>query len=660
MEDITKQELTSMDIKEEQLLKLKQLFPEVFSEGLKIDWEKLRLTLGDETVDTGKERYGMNWPGKADCFKTIQQPSIATLVPAREESIDFDTTQNLFIEGDNLEVLKLMQKSYLGKIKMIYIDPPYNTGNEFIYPDNYSENLDTYLSYTGQIDSEGKLFSTNSDTDGRYHSKWMNMIYSRLFLAKNLLKEDGVIFISIGADELSNLISITNEIFGEENRAGICVRQAKTGGNTGKFFSPNVEYILVYIRDITKADGFTIDMDEELIKKVYTQIEIEGPRKEEKYRTMGLYQASLKDLRPNQKYFIECPDGTLVLPPCSIQDEIMRTGDGRWRWTKPKFIEELAMGNVLFKETTNDILVDSKGNKSKWNIYTKIWLNDRQEEGQVPNDLILKFENRHSSKELQVLGIPFDFAKPSELISFLIKVAGIKKNDIVLDFFAGSATTAHSILELNKTFQLKNKFICVQLPEATEGKSEAYKAGFKTISEVSKERIRRVIAKIKKELEEETAKSKGTLFGEQEKTELDLGFKVYKLAKSNFKIWDATFEKTPEVIQQRLFEHINHISPEAEQESILYELLLKSGFELTTPIERSTLADKTVFSIAEGQLLICLEKEISYDCIKAMAELQPTRVICLDEAFKGENADALKTNAVQIMKSKGVLNFRTV
>lgn len=657
MEEIQKQELTSMDIKEAQLQKLKELFPEAFTEGLKVDWDKLRLTLGDETVDTGKERYGMNWPGKADCFKTIQQPSIATLIPAREESIDFDTTQNLFIEGDNLEVLKLLQKSYLGKIKMIYIDPPYNTGNEFIYPDNYSETLDTYLEYTGQIDGEGRKFSTNTETDGRFHSKWMNMIYPRLFLAKNLLKEDGVIFISIGADELSNLISITNEIFGEENRAGICVRQAKTGGNTGKYFSPNVEYILVYVRDITKVDGFTVEIGEELIKKVYTQIETEGIRKGEQYRTMGLYQASLKDLRPNQKYFIECPDGSLVLPPCSIQDEIMRTGDGRWRWTKPKFIEELARGNVVFKETTNGVLVDSKGNKSKWNIYTKIWLNDRQEEGQVPSDLILKFENRHSSKELQELKIPFDFAKPTELISYLIQLAGINGNDIVLDFFAGSGTTANSVLELNKAGNQNLRFICVQIPEPVDSNSEAIKVGFKTIADLSKERIRRVIENIKSE----QSKIKTELFSiENKNRSLDLGFKVYKLAQSNFKVWDTALEKSPEVIQQKLFEHIQHISPEAKQEAILYELLLKSGFELTTPIETLILAGKTVFSIADGQLLICLEKEITHDCIKAMAEKEPSRVICLDEAFTGTNADALKTNAVQIMKSKGVVNFRTV
>ena len=281
MAEIIKQELTSMDIKEAQLQKLKELFPEAFTEGLKVDWDKLRLTLGDETVDTGKERYGMNWPGKADCFKTIQQPSIATLVPAREESIDFDTTQNLFIEGDNLEVLKLLQKSYLGKIRMAYFDPPYNTGNDFIYPDNYSENLETYLAYTGQVDSEGKKFYANTETDGRFHSKWMNMIYPRLFLAKNLLSEDGVVFISIGQTELSNLIQICNEIFGEENRAGIVTRVMKTGGNKGKYFSPNTEYIVIYAKNTLSAKGFTDEISIELTDKVYNQVETAGDKKGE-------------------------------------------------------------------------------------------------------------------------------------------------------------------------------------------------------------------------------------------------------------------------------------------------------------------------------------------------------------------------------------------
>lgn len=654
MATIEKQPLTSMNITEEQLQNFKQLFPEVFTEGLKVDWDKLRLTLG-ETVDTGKERYGMNWPGKADCFKTIQQPSIATLVPAREESIDFDTTENLFIEGDNLEVLKLLQKSYLGKVKMIYIDPPYNTGNEFIYPDNYSENLETYLEYTGQIDSSGKKFGTNTDTDGRFHSKWMNMMYPRLFLAKNLLKEDGVIFISINDAEVQNLRKICDEIYGEENFIAELVWSNKEGGGSSdsKYFRIKHEYILCY----TKAkDSFSVK-GTEISNRVRYNLSDEYVETRGQYYLQKLGMGSIQ-YSASLDYPIQTPDGSYITP--------IENNNGKkacWRWSKPKFEWGIENGFIVIKKDSKDV----------WTVYSKQYLNcDNEgkiiERTQRPFGVIDSFSSTQASKFMDSikLGAFFDYSKPYELISYLISLSS-GQNDIILDFFAGSATTAHAVMELNKEDGGSRKFICVQIPEPTEEKSEAYKAGYKSIAEVSKERIRRVAVKIKTETEAAKAKKSGQLnFDNQENQEnqakqsSDLGFKVFKLDHSNFKIWDATLEKEPEAIQQRLFEHIDHISPEAAQESILYELLLKSGFELTTPIEKLTLADKIVFSIAGGQLLICLEKELTNDAIKAMAEMQPTRVICLDEAFKGANADALKTNAVQIMKSKGVVNFRTV
>jgi len=584
MVTIDKQPLTSMNITEEQLQNFKQLFPEAFSEGLKIDWDKLRLTLG-ETVDVGKERYGMNWPGKADCFKTIQQPSIATLVPARDESINFDTTENLFIEGDNLEVLKLLQKSYLGKVKMIYIDPPYNTGNEFIYPDNYSENLETYLEYTGQVDSTGKKFGTNTDTDGRFHSKWLNMMYPRLFLAKNLLCENGVIFISIGEDEFSNLRLLMNEILGEENYISTISRVMKSGGNKGKFFSPNIDYLLVYAKNIYQIEDFKGELDDDLVKKLYNKNQETGKRKGEKYRPFGLYQSSL-DSRPNQRYFIKCPDGSLAIPPGKTMPIDKNDGskvtpysnDGCWRWSLERYLEENENDNIVFIKSPSGVLIDENGNPSKWNVYTKIWLNDRQEAGQIPVNFITKYENRHSAKELKELEISFDFSKPVGLIKFLASICNLNNNDISLDFFAGSGTTAHAIMELNKDDGGNRKYICVQIPEPTDEKSEAYKTGYKNIAEISKERIRRVAAKIKKEQDEKGLKEAGSLFSSQNNQEnqinqgSDLGFKVFKLDHSNFKIWDATLEKEPEAIQQRLFEHIDHISPEAAQESILYEL----------------------------------------------------------------------------------------
>jgi adenine-specific DNA-methyltransferase len=680
--------LNSLDIKEQQLEKLKSLFPEVFTEGTKIDWDRLKNTLGNY-IDPGKERFGLNWPGKAECFRTIQQPSMATLTPCPEESLKADGTPytegegfssgsshsgqldgasgNLFIEGDNLEVLKLLQKSYQNKVKMIYIDPPYNTGNEFIYPDNYSETLDTYLEYTGQTDGEGRKFSTNVDTDGRFHSKWLNMIYPRLFLAKNLLQEDGVLFISIGQTELANLVLLANEIFGEDNRIGLITRVMKSGGGKGKFFSPNTEYILVFAKDPLIASNFRDDISSELADKVYNQIEKEGPKKGEFYRTMGLYQSSL-DARANQRYFIQAPDGSLVIPPGNSMPEIKREGEkvrplnneeGVWRWTYETYVTEKAKGNIEFKKSKSGVLLNSEGETSSWNIYTKIWLKDRQEDGRVPVDFIDKFENRHSSKELQELGIPFDFAKPSDLIAYLVKIVGFKKDEILLDFFSGSSTSAHGILKQAGEERENFKFILVQLPEPTDEKSEAFNAGFRTISELGKERIRKVSVKIKTDQKAAREKAQGELFKNDNVNEnLDLGFHVFKLQTSHFKVWDAGVAKDTEAIQTQLFNQVEHISAKASQEDILFELLLKAGFRLDTRIESLSLAAKQVFSIADGELLICLEKELTHEVITAMAELQPSRVICLDLGF--QNNDQLKTNAVQIMKSKKVLNFQTV
>lgn len=646
MATIDKQPLTSMNITEEQLLNLKQLFPEAFTEGLKIDWDKLRLTLG-ETVDVGKERYGMNWPGKADCFKTIQQPSIATLVPARNESIDFDTTKNILIEGDNLEVLKLLQKSYLGKVKMIYIDPPYNTGKDFVYPDDFSENLDTYLTYTGQVDSESKKFTTNTDTDGRFHSKWLNMIYPRLFLAKNLLKEDGVIFISINDKEQANLKHLLNEIFGEENFISTLIWDKGHSAQAG-IFKVYHEYIYVYAKNIELVGTPTSD-NNELFEA--------GAMKRESRR----HPSNGFDFPAGVRF--DANEGTELngiwggAEKVELLNGSMICENGKTKYPitlKAAFTQRNQMQQFFYGD--KDALIDSRGQKvvdfyfnssgkikivKQRGVFTPdTTLSDYGTQSNASNDLAALFSLNES---------PMDNPKPPKLLSDFISWF-CDEEDIVLDFFAGSGSTGQAIYENNINNDKNNSFILVQLPEKTDENLVAYKAGFKTIVELCRQRLVNFIAK---------AKSESNLFMKNV-DDLDLGFKFYKLDHSNFKIWDATLEKEPEAIQARLFEHIDHISPEAAQESILYELLLKSGFELTTPIEKLTLADKTVFSIAGGQLLICLEKELSHDCIKAMAEMQPTRVICLDEAFTGINADALKTNAVQIMKSKGVVNFRTV
>lgn len=649
MTEIEKLPLTSLDIKTHQLERLKEIFPEAFTEGSKVDWDKLRLTLG-EAVDTGKERFGMNWPGKGECFKTIQQPSIATLVPAREESVDFDTTQNLFIEGDNLEVLKLLQKSYLGRVKMIYIDPPYNKGKDFIYPDNYSESLDTYLAYTGQVDAEGKKFSTNTETDGRFHSKWMNMMYPRLFLARNLLKEDGVIFISIDDKEVQNLRAICNEVFGEENFVACLSTIMNLKGNHDTYgFSDTHEYTLVYVKrkEVFSFGHFDINEDE---LEDWEEDEYGLFKRADTLRRTGQDASRVKRPKGWFPVFITPKNEIYVTgndEPVSSNDTILWpiNDDGEelsWTWSKDK----------IRKESYNLFVVTGRNGK---NIYKK----QRPQLGDLPTKkpktLFYKAEYSTSTATTELkklLGKKlFDTPKPVPFISDLITI-GTEKNDIVLDFFAGSCSTAHAVIELNKEKETNRKFICIQLPEKTKEDEDAFKEGFLTIADIGKERIRRVISKIKKE-----QKDNKNLFSEGQSTQ-DLGFKVFKLTKSNFNIWDAGVEKTPEAIQQQLQFHIDHISPEAEQEAILYELLLKSGFEVTTAIEQLDIEGKKVFSIAEGELLICLEKQLSHEVIKAMAERKPTRVICLDEGF--QNNDQLKTNAVQIMKSKSVVNFRTV
>lgn len=664
MTDIEKLDLQSMDIKQQQIEKLKSIFPEAFTEGNKVDWDKLRLTLG-ETIDAGKERYGMNWPGKADCFKNIQQQSIATLVPARDESIDFDTTNNLFIEGDNLEVLKLLQKSYLGKIKMIYIDPPYNTGNEFIYPDNFTENLQTYLEYSGQVDNEGRKFGTNTETDGRFHSKWINMLYPRLFLAKNLLRADGVIFISIDDNEVNNLRAICNEIFGEENFVATILWQKKYAVSAD---DPGIASMHDYILCFQKSDAFKRILlprtEKQLIRYKNIDNDPRGAWSSDNY-----VSNKSKDERPTLWYPILHP---------KTGKEVWPDESAVWRYSKDKH-EQMVNENRLYWGP------DMSYEKPR----LKRFLSEIQD-GLVPSTW-WEFEevghNDEGQKETaELIGKKiFSTPKPVRLLKRILEIS-TQENDVCLDFFAGSCSFAHAVFQINKQLGGNRKFICVQLPEPTDEGSEALKAGFKNIADIGKERIKRVIRDIKEpkiktelnkkpeirqatlglDLGEHTigwAKvEKGTIEFEEQSDiindPIDLGFKVFKLTKSNFRIWDSNVDKTEEAIQTALELHVEHISPEAKQEAILYELLLKSGFELTTPIQQLSIEGKNVFSIAEGQLLVCLEKELTYELIKSMAELQPTRVICLDEGFHSN--DQLKTNAVQIMKSKGVINFRTV
>lgn len=642
-----KLKMHSINKVDENIEKIGKLFPNCITERKNekgeveyaIDFDMLKQELSSVVVEGNEERYQFTWPDKKKSILLANAPIAKTLRPCREESVDFDNTENLYIEGDNLEVLKLLQETYLGKIKMIYIDPPYNTGNDFVYNDDFAESADEYLANSGQFDDEGNRLVTNTESNGRFHTDWLNMIYSRVRKAKDLLSEDGIVFISIGQDEFHNLTKICDEIFGETNHLGSISRVMKSGGAQGQFFSPNMEYILVYAKNITVAGNFRQPLSEEIINKLYTSVETEGERKGQKYRPFGLFQASLDPLRgcSNQRYYIEAPDGTLLLPPGNVMPisakegemVIPKTSDDKvWRWSKDRYFEEKAKGNIEFKKSKG-VLIDSNGNPASWNVYTKIWLNDRQEEGMVPVDLITKWENRQSKKELQTLGIPFDFAKPTDLIKYLINIVDHTENSIVLDFFSGSATTAHAVMQLNAEDGGNRKFIMVQLPEETDEKSEAYKAGYKNICEIGKERIRRAGAKIKNDSPLTTA-------------DLDTGFRVLKLDSTNMK--DVYYN--PADYELNLFDTLaDNIKEDRTPEDLLFQVMLDLGVLLSSKIEESTIGGKKVFNVADGFLYACFDDNVTEDVITEIAKKNPYYFVMRDSSMAN---DSVATNFDQI------------
>jgi len=626
----------SMNITDDQKRKLKQVFPEVFNED-KIDWERLRSTLGED-IDSGNERFGMTWPGKSECFRVIQEPSVGTLKPCKKESVNWDTTENLFIEGDNLEVLKLLQKSYYGKVKMIYIDPPYNTGKEFIYPDKYSESLDTYLSYTGQLDDEGKKFSSNAETDGRFHSKWMNMMYPRLFLARNLLRDDGVIFISVDDNEVSNLRKLCDEVFGEENFIANFIWEKRTNRENRKVVSSRHDYILCYCK-ICNTHGCPLNQLPMSEKALANYKNIDNDTKGQWKSDPATAQAGHGTKK--QFYDLTAPNG-----------KVHKLESGRcWLYTQHVMKNAIIDNQIWFGKDGNGVP------RIKTYLHAK-------ERGLTPESIIFSKDattNEISKNRLKDIfdGIAvFETPKPVELLKLLLQLS--IKEGIILDFFAGSSTAAHAALDLNKEDGGNRKFIMVQLPEKCDGKSEAYKAGYKTIADIGKERIRRVIKKIKGEQAEKqkAEETKLPMFQEQEKQNLDLGFKVFKLDKSNFNIWDVTVPKDKDISSSQIELYVDHIAPDSSDEDILHEILLKAGYELAKKIEVLNLADKKVFSIDENAFMICLERKLTKEVITEIANLQPARVVCLDKGFSDN--DQLKTNAVQIMKSHGVDDFRTI
>ncbi|MBE6321888.1 MAG: site-specific DNA-methyltransferase [Bacteroidales bacterium] len=610
--------------------------PEIFDEG-KIDWEKLKATLGEE-VNFANERYVLNWAGKSDAFRIMQQPSSATLVPCREESVDFDQTENLFIEGENMEVLKVLQKSYFGKVKMIYIDPPYNTGNDsFIYPDKFSETKEEYLKRVGDKDEEGYmtregLFRKNSKENGQYHSNWLNMMMPRLYLAKSLLREDGVIFVSIDDNEVHNLRLLMNEIFGEENFVASIVWQKRT--------SPDARYNLGAAHDYVLVFGKDLDSLKPTLNKVALTSERINEYKNPDDDPRGPWASvditgQTGHATSSQFYMIKTPSGIEYEPPV-----------GRcWALAKQTF-EDLCNDNRIWfgadgnSRPRKKIFLSEVEGVNSWTWWANTEVGHNQEASKEIKDLL-------GSADI------FTNPKPTRLLKQMLTIA-TKKEDVVLDFFSGSATTAHAVMQLNKEDGGHRKYICVQLPELCDPKSEAYKAGYSTIAEISKERIRRAGAKIRAEVEVEQAKRKGQFeFEEDQAIEMpDLGFKVFKLSESNFKQWREIKGSNQEEWKQQMLDFLNPVAANATTDNMVYELLLKSGKSLNSTIEH-----KNGYHAVNGKELILMLEAATQEEVDAILAEHPQKVLALDNLFEGN--DQLKTNAALQMRDAGV-EFRTI
>ena len=643
--ELNKMELESKDLVAERIDEMRELFPEVFSEG-GIDFEKLRLVLGDE-VDDGDERYAFTWPGKRDAIRQSQTPSAATLRPCPEESVNWDTTQNLYIEGDNLEVLKLLQRAYSGSVKMIYIDPPYNTGNDFVYKDSFEDSIANYQNQTGQS------LQSNPETAGRYHANWCSMIYPRLRLARELLSDDGAILVSIDDNEQATLKKILDEIFGESNFLATLIWE-KTRKNDARYFSNGHEYILVYGKSVAaltaantywredKPGGEEIAEEYQYLLKKYGS---DYPAMEKELRK---YFRDLPKDHPAKKYAryshidetgiwrddnMSWPGGggptfnvfhPVTGKPCKVPP-------GGWRYSSPERMQEaIDAGKVVFREDETEppirktFLIRKSGRFS----------DDEEDEGigrQVMGTYFYRSSLQASNVINDLFGARvFDYPKDHEILKRLIKYI-TDKDSIVLDFFSGSASTAHAVEELNNEDGGNRRFIMVQLPEPTAENTVAYKNGYRSICEIGEERLRRVGRQIETAVEED---NKQLQIGGEPKKAPDIGFRVLKLDDSGI----AT-AKPGELLLDR-------IKPDRSDEDIIFEMMLKWGLELTYPIEQIEVCGYTCYSVAGDALICCMKPGLTVDVIEAIAAREPDRVFMLDSVLD----DSLKLNALQIFK----------
>lgn len=634
-------ETRSVDEVTQNIEEIRNLFPETYVEG-GIDFEVLKQLLGGE-VDDSDEKYGLNWHGKRRARQLALTPSPGTLRPHPEDSVDWDTTKNLMIEGDNLEALKLLQKSYAGKVKLIYIDPPYNTGKDFVYPDNYRDNIQNYLELTGQLDKCNRKLSSNSEASGRFHTDWLNMIYPRLKVARDLLRNDGAIFVSIDDNEVDNLRKVCTEIFGEENFvACVCWERADSPKMDADYFSTRHDYLVCfaksaeYFRVLRKPykDGETpshFNRTDEDGRKYYTK----------PLRAMG-GQGETRAARPNLYYRILAPDGSSVYP------KLEGGGDGAWRWRPQKLAKEMHRIEWVRQD-------------SNWTPYFRIYADESP--GMPPETIWPASEvgsTRNATAEVKKLfdGVKcFDTPKPIALLCKIIELS-TGPDDIILDFFAGSGTSGHAVLEVNNTDRGNRRYILIQLPESLEPQNKEQKtaADFcdrigkaRNIVELTKERLRRAGGKVR---------------GAKPQCSGDVGFRVFKLDTSNLRTWEPDRDD----LSETLLASVNRIKPDRSEEDILYELLLKLGLDLCAPVETKAIAGKTIFSVGNGTLIACLNEDLAREEIeqlalgivewrKEIALVDDSTVVLRDSAFAD---DVAKTNFAAILEQHGLESVRSL
>jgi len=644
-----KTEGASADIVGRNIEKLKQIFPEVFTEGM-IDFDVLRETLG-EYIDDRPERYSFTWNGKSRARRIAQTPSTGTLRPCPEESVNWEKTQNLFIEGDNLEVLKLLQKSYHKKVKMIYIDPPYNTGNEFIYPDKFTDNLETYLKYTGQIDAEGRTFSTNAELGGRYHTNWLNMMYPRLKLARNLLRDDGAVFISLDDHECPRLRQMCDEIFGEENFiATVIWQKVFSPKNTAAYFSEDHDYIIVYAKHKETWSPQLLPRSDEAVAR-YTNPDNDprGPWSSSDLTARNYYA--------DGQYEVSGPTGKTFGP-----------GRGRyWRSSYDKFKELDADNRIWWGEDKNNM------------PRLKRFISEVKD-GVVPQTLLLHtvVGNTQEAKKELLEFVSFEdtenvlnSVKPTRLLRHILKIATAPDLEhVILDFFAGSAPMGHAVVTQNHADSGNRRFVLVQLPEPLP-KDEPR---LKTIADMGKARLRKITELLKQERQKQAVEERDKLPGmTKDIPEVDLGFKVFKLDSSNIKPWDTDFDN----LEESLFKAVENIKPDRSEADVLYELLLKYGIDLAVEVKSRELKVKNemngnsqfstlnsqLYIIGSGALVVCLAKHITLEMVEEIAalktEFQPEvmRVVFKDSGFAD---DVAKTNAVQILRQAGIDDVKSL